>query len=72
MKGFIAGVFVITIAAGGTSAPASAAGPYYVTVDTVGKRSVSDGKPSAGQNSLGEVDGYASQEDADKKLAEDP
>jgi len=75
MKGLIAGTFAVAIAAASASALAAEDGKYedgkyYVTVDTVGNCSVSDGKPSAGQKALGEADGYASKEDADKKLAE--
>ena len=70
MKGLIAGTFAVAIATVLASAPAAAEGKYFVTVDTVGNCSVSDGKPSAGQKALGEADGYASKEDAGKKLAE--
>lgn len=43
---------------------------YFVTVDTVGNCSVSQGKPSAGQKTLGEEGGYDSMEVAEKKLEE--
>lgn len=41
---------------------------WFVTVDTVGNCSVSQGKPSAGQTAMGETGGYASAEDAKKFL----
>ncbi len=70
MKTLIVGAFAIaTVAASGT-ALADTATKYFVTVDTVGNCSVSTGKPSAGQEALGEAEGYASKDDADKKLAE--
>lgn len=43
---------------------------YFVTVDTVGNCSVSQGKPSAGQDVIGEKGGYESMEAAEKKLEE--
>ena len=70
MKTLIAGAIAAATAAVLASTPAAAASQYYVTVDTVGNCSVSDGKPSAGQTALGETDGYANKGDADKKLAE--
>jgi hypothetical protein len=41
---------------------------WFVTVDTVGNCSVSQGKPSEGQKALAEAGGYASKEDAKKVL----
>lgn len=41
---------------------------WFVTTDTVGNCSVSQGKPSAGQTALGEAGGYASIADARKTL----
>lgn len=41
---------------------------WFVTVDTVGNCSVSQGKPSEGQKSLGDAGGYASKDDAKKFL----
>jgi hypothetical protein len=41
---------------------------WFVTVDTVGNCSVSQGKPSEGQKVVGESGGYASQADAKKYL----
>ena len=41
---------------------------YFVTIDTVGNCSVAHGKPSAGQEPLGESAGYASYEDAKASL----
>ena len=41
---------------------------YFVTVDTVGNCSVAQGKPSAGQEALGESGGYASYEEAKQSL----
>lgn len=70
MRGLIAGTFAVAAVAVLASGPAAAESKYYVTVDTVKNCSVSTGKPSAGQKALGEADGYASKEDADKKLAE--
>ncbi len=43
---------------------------YFVTVDTVGNCSVAQGKPSAGQDTIGEKAGYDSIEAAQEKLAE--
>jgi hypothetical protein len=65
-KSVVASVLVI---AGLTSA-AFAADKYFVTVDTVGNCSVLEGPPSAGQTPLGEKNGYASKEDAEKALSE--
>jgi hypothetical protein len=46
----------------GMASPAWAAteSMWFVTADTVGNCSVSQGKPSAGQTALGEAGGYAS------------
>jgi hypothetical protein len=41
---------------------------WFVTADTVGNCSVSQGKPSAGQTALGEAGGYASMADAKTAL----
>jgi hypothetical protein len=41
---------------------------WFVTVDTVGNCSVSQGKPSEGQTAMGDAGGYASAEDAKKAL----
>ena len=41
---------------------------WFVTVDTVKNCSVSQGKASEGQNTLGESGGYASKDDAKKFL----
>ena len=68
MKVLIAGAFAVaTIAASGT-ALADTASKYFVTVDTVGNCSVSNGKPSAGQKALGNTDGYDSADAAGMEL----
>jgi len=55
MKMLIAGAFAFAVLATG---PAHATESlYFVTVDTVGNCSVSQGKPSAGQKALGEAGG---------------
>jgi hypothetical protein len=51
-----------------SSAWAATEDMWFVTVDTVGNCSVSQGKPSAGQSALGETGGYASVADAKKAL----
>jgi hypothetical protein len=51
-----------------SSAWAATENMWFVTVDTVGNCSVSQGKPSAGQSALGESGGYASVENAKKAL----
>lgn len=66
MRTLIASAFAIAVMTG--SYAAHAAPMFYVTVDTVGNCSVSEGKPSAGQKALGETDGYANKADADAKL----
>jgi len=66
MKVLVASAFAIALFAGASSANAESM--YYVTVDTVGNCSVSDGKPSAGQKALGESGGYANKADADAEL----
>jgi len=66
MRVLIATAFAVAVFAGSTSVHAAAM--YYVTVDTVGNCSVSDGKPSAGQKALGETGGYANKADADAEL----
>ena len=70
MKSLMVGAIVT--AAIGSSTPTLAATEkmYFVTVDTVGNCSVSQGKPSAGQKTLGESGGYDSKEAAEKKLEE--
>lgn len=51
-----------------TAAYAATEDKWFVTVDTVGNCSVAQGKPSAGQNALGEAGGYASIEEARSHL----
>jgi hypothetical protein len=51
-----------------TAAFAATENKWFVTIDTVGNCSVSQGKPSAGQEAMGETGGYASAEDAKKHL----
>jgi hypothetical protein len=68
MKMLIAGAFAVAALAAG---PANATeSQYFVTVDTVGNCSVSQGKPSAGQKALGEASGYENMADAEAKLKE--
>jgi hypothetical protein len=43
---------------------------YFVTKDTVGNCSISQGKPSAGQEAIGEAGGYENMADAEAKLKE--
>ena len=66
MKALIASAFAFAIVVGASSV--YAAPMFYVTVDTVGNCSVSEGEPSAGQKALGETGGYANKADADAKL----
>jgi hypothetical protein len=54
----------------GLAMPAFAAERFFVTVDTVGNCSVSQGGPSAGQTAIGESGGYDSAETASKALEE--
>jgi len=66
MKMLIAGAFAFAVLATG---PAHATESlYFVTVDTVGNCSVSQGKPSAGQKALGEAGGYENMADAEAML----
>jgi len=66
MKILIAGAFAFAVLAAG---PATATESlYFVTVDTVGNCSVSQGKPSAGQKALGEASGYENMADAETML----
>jgi hypothetical protein len=67
MKVLIASAFAFAVIVG--AGLVQAAPMFYVTVDTVGNCSVSEGKPSAGQKALGETAGYANKADADAKLA---
>jgi hypothetical protein len=67
MKALIASAFAFAVVVGASSV--QAAPMFYLTVDTVGNCSVSEGKPSAGQKALGETGGYANKADADAKLA---
>jgi hypothetical protein len=54
----------------GFAVPASAETKFFVVSDTVGNCSVVEGGYSAGLSPIGNKDGYASAEDADKGLAE--
>ena len=68
MKMLIAGAWAFAAFA---TAPANATESlYFVTVDSVGNCSVSQGKPSAGQKALGEAGGYENMADAEAKLKE--
>jgi hypothetical protein len=51
-----------------TAAWAATEDKWFVTVDTVKNCSVSQGKPSEGQQTLGESGGYANKDDAKKFL----
>ena len=51
-----------------TAAFAATEDKWFVTVDTVGNCSIAQGKPSAGQEALGETAGYASMEEAKTHL----
>jgi hypothetical protein len=51
-----------------TAAWAATETMWFVTVDTVKNCSVSQGKPSEGQQVLGETGGYSSKDDAKKFL----
>jgi len=68
MKVLIASAFAFAVFAATGPAKADTAVMYFVTVDTVGNCSVSNGKPSAGQKALGETGGYANKADADAML----
>jgi len=69
MRALIAGTFAFAVFTAGP-ANAVAEAMYFVTVDTVGNCSVSQGKPSAGQKALGEASGYENMADAEAKLKE--
>jgi hypothetical protein len=64
-KSVIASLVVLGMA---SAAWAATEDKWFVTVDTVGNCSVSQGKPSEGQKSLGDAGGYASRDDAKKFL----
>jgi hypothetical protein len=64
-KCVVASVLVFGLA---SAAWAATEDKWFVTVDTVGNCSVSQGKPSAGQTAMGDAGGYASAEDAKKAL----
>lgn len=70
MRILIATAFAFAVFAASGSANAATEGMYFVTVDTVGNCSVSQGKPSAGQKALGEASGYENMADAEAKLKE--
>lgn len=70
MKPLIAAAAVIVAIAASTPTLAATEKMYFVTVDTVGNCSVSQGKPSAGQKTLGEAGGYDTIEAAEKQLEE--
>ena len=70
MKILLASVFAFAMFAVSGPAKAETEGMYFVTVDTVGNCSVTQGKPSAGQKALGEVSGYENIADAEAKLKE--
>jgi hypothetical protein len=70
MKTLIAGAFAFAIFAAAGSAHAASEKMYFVTKDTVGNCSISQGKPSAGQEALGEASGYENLADAEAKLKE--
>jgi len=67
-------LIVASVLAVGLTSPALAAEKYFVTVDTVGNCSIVQSLPdtgmSAGKKAIGDVDGYASMEDAKKYLDE--
>lgn len=67
---FLASVLAFAMFA--VSGPANAAteAMYFVTVDTVGNCSGSQGKPSTGQKALGKMSGYENMADAEAKLKE--
>lgn len=69
-KILIAGAFVTATAFAAGPATAATEAMYFVTVDTVGNCSVSQGKPSAGQKALGETGGYDKLADAEAMLNE--
>lgn len=64
-KSVVASLLVLGMA---TAAFAATEDKWFVTIDTVGNCSVSQGKPSEGQKAAGESGGYASAEDAKKFL----
>lgn len=64
-KTLLAGLLVIGFA---TPAWAATESKWFVTVDTVGNCSVSQGKPSAGQTAMLETGGYESAEAAKQAL----
>jgi len=68
MKVLLASVFALAMFAATGSAKAATEAMYFVTVDTVGNCSVTQGKPSAGQRALGEASGYENVADAQAKL----
>ena len=70
MKVLIAGAFAFAIFAASSTANAATEEKWFVTVDTVGNCSVSQGKPSAGQTALGETGGYDTEDAAGMKLEE--
>ncbi len=67
-------LIVASVLTFGLASPALAAEKYFVTVDTVGNCSVVQSLPgtglSAGKEAIGNQDGYASMEAAQKYLAE--
>ena len=70
MKVLVASLFAVAMFAVSDPAKAATEAMYFVTVDTVGNCSVTQGKPSAGQTALGEASGYENIADAQAKLKE--